>query len=93
MIPVAIAINYPQDMNPEEALSRIKAMISRSGQLLDTEIGEGKLTSEPSPDAQNTFFATATIELDANFINGMSVGNYLEEGDGQVDYSLEAPKL
>jgi hypothetical protein len=93
-MPVSIAVNYPPEMEQEEVMSRIKAMISNSGQLLDTEIGEGKFTSEPSQDqGGKSLFATATVELDVNFINGMSVGSYLEEDDGQVGYSLEAPSL
>lgn len=92
-ISVAIAINYPPEMDSEEILKRIQAMISDTGQLLDEDISNFKITSDPTPDAGGTLFATATIDLPVDFINGMVVGNYMERDDGQVGFSLEAPKF
>lgn len=90
LVPVSVLITYKQDIKQKIAFEQVKKMLSNNSQLVGSKIGSVKATSKPTLE-QDYFFITAEIGVDSASINNMLVGDYLEEQQDGVGFSLEAP--
>lgn len=83
-------VTFPSGMGEDEVVARAKAMISREGQLIDSEFGTGRVENA-SEFRDGMMEGTLVLQIDSAFVNGMVVGKYMEASDGQVGVLLEPP--